>query len=645
VSDLEAVLKQASMEDLLAELEVRTGSTVQTTFSNKSKATKLALQVRPRVMHPVKKNSIGSPEDQRKNLLIEGDNLQALVTLYKERGQVDLILTDPPYNTGNDFRYNDKWDEDPNDQGIGEFVSEDDGAKHTKWMRFMYPRLRLMKEMLRPTGVLAICIDHRELFHLGQMLDEIFDEENRLAIINWEKTYSPKSHDDHISSATEYVLVYAKDKTRTETGLFERSETTLARYSNPDDDLDGDWKPGDAMAMGASTHAGQVYGIQSPFTGNLEYPTSESCWRSERKKMKAWLQEWGSTYEDLVLEDGRPSPALVLKGWRPDNSPAVNEAIVARAEEAALKRQQMGSWPRLIFLKKGYGRPALKRHIKAAKKGIVPTTYWARDLHELPEMLGSTSWNHEESGHSQSGVTELTALVGKGHGFSTVKPLKLMQKIIQLWCPHAGLVVDPFAGSGTTAHAVLKLNAEAGADRRFIMIEQGRPERGDSYAQTLTVSRLKAAITGIWANDKGYPLGGGYSFMKLEKKVDGPALLRMERAEMTDVVVFSHMSDGRQRGIGLQPIEGKKYLVAANAQNEGFYLIWEGSEAANDFTEDEYETCVEEGESLGLSPVYHVYARRELFQRSGVHYYQIPNRILADFGLDVRSEPFASEEN
>src|SRR5664280_2707948 len=104
-------------------------------------------------------------------------------------GQVDLIQTDPPYNTGNDLRYNDRWETDPNDRGLGDFISADDAARHTKWMRFMYPRLQLMKSMLKPGGVLAICIDHRELFHLGQLLDELFREDNRLAIINWQKTW------------------------------------------------------------------------------------------------------------------------------------------------------------------------------------------------------------------------------------------------------------------------------------------------------------------------------------------------------------------------------------------------------------------------------------------------------------------------
>ena len=636
---VEELLAAATMEELQEAIESKAGVAVQTTFSNKSKARRLAHQVRPRVLRPFKKYSFGVAEQQSRNLLIEGDNLQAMVTLYKERGSVDLIVTDPPYNTGNDFRYNDKWEDDPNDQGIGEFLKEDDGARHTKWMRFMYPRLRVMKEMLRPSGVLAICIDHRELFHLGQMLDEIFGEDNRLAIINWEKAYSPKSHEGHVSTATEYVLVYAKDKVRATTGLFERSEDALAKYGNPDSDPDGDWRSGDAMAMGASTHAGQVYGIQNPFTGEVQYPTSQACWRSERKKMRAWLEEYGSTYVDLVLDDKKPSPALLLSGWSPDNSVEANQAIVDEASSKAEARRALGHWPRLIFMKGGQGRPALKRYLNLVKKGVVPTTFWARDEHELPEELGSTSWNHEESGHSQAGISELDAIVGRGHGFETVKPLRLIQKIIQLWCPEDGLVLDPFAGSGTTGHAVLALNAQGG-DMRFILLEQGRPEKGDSYAQTLTVDRLSRAISGDWANGKGVALGGGFAFAKLSTRVDADALLHMERQEMVDVVIFSHGGTNRQRGATLTPLEGHAFLVGSSIANEGFYLVWNGAGQANDFTEDIYETCVAEGAKAGLNPVYHVYAQRELFQRQGVIYYQIPDRILADFGLDLRSEPF-----
>jgi adenine-specific DNA-methyltransferase len=100
-------------------------------FSGKNAAKRIARKVQPRTSRTVAKYSIGTPEAQARNQLIEGENLQAMVTLYRERGQVDLILTDPPYNTGRDFRYNDRWDDDPNDPELGEFVSNDDGARHT----------------------------------------------------------------------------------------------------------------------------------------------------------------------------------------------------------------------------------------------------------------------------------------------------------------------------------------------------------------------------------------------------------------------------------------------------------------------------------------------------------------------------------
>ena len=196
-------LSQLTKDDLRDLLEAADEGGIRISFSGKSGSRRLARRVRPRVTQDVAELGHGDAVDRSRNLLIEGDNLQSMVTLYRERGHVDLIVTDPPYNTGNDFRYNDRWDDDPNDPGIGEFVSGEDGARHTKWMRFMWPRLQMMKSMLRPTGVLAICIDHRELFRLGQMLDELFGEANRLAILNWQKQTSPKNQDTGVSTMTE----------------------------------------------------------------------------------------------------------------------------------------------------------------------------------------------------------------------------------------------------------------------------------------------------------------------------------------------------------------------------------------------------------------------------------------------------------
>lgn len=267
-SDEPAEFVDLSRRELIELIQLQGDGPIRIQFAGKSTARRIARRVRPRVMEPLKKYSVGSADDRALNQLIEGDNLQAMATMYRIRGQVDLIITDPPYNTGNDFRYNDRWDEDPNDPGIGDLVPDTDGARHTKWMKFMWPRLQMMRSMLRENGVLAMCIDHRELFRLGQMLDELFGETNRLAIINWQKSYSPRGDRRHVSTATEYVLVYAKDEKRARTGLLPRTEAMNRRYGNSDGDPRL-WKAGDLSGPDAKGHMRMVYGIQSPFTGEV----------------------------------------------------------------------------------------------------------------------------------------------------------------------------------------------------------------------------------------------------------------------------------------------------------------------------------------------------------------------------------------
>jgi len=637
-SPVEPVLAEASEEDLVDALEAVAEGGIRITFAGKANARRLARLVRPRTTTPVPRFSFGSAEDQSANLVIEGDNLQAMTTLYKLRGQVDLIVTDPPYNTGTDFRYNDKWDDDPNDPGLGDFVSEDDGARHTKWMKFMWPRLQLMKAMLKPNGVLAICIDHRELFRLGQMLDELFKDRRRLAIINWQKAVATKSDKKHVSTSTEYVLVYAKDEELARTGLLDRDNS---RYSNPDDDPKDEWREGNLTARTWAEK--DDYAIQSPFTGELHDPAGGGAWRHPKRNVKAWLEEWGVSYVEVDLGDGRPT-ALMVKNGTPGSVPA----SARRAAQSVLAR---GQWPFIWFGRDGQGRPRTKTYLYAVKQGRVPTTWWEDDPEDevSPIQLEAISWAHEQSGRSSDGVNELTAVVGPGHGFETVKPLKLISKIIQLWCPPNGLVVDPFAGSGTTAHAILAMNAELEASRRFVMIEQGRPERGDSYARTLLAERLKRVLKGNWASGKQPPLPGGFSFVSLGKRVDAAALLRMEREEMVDTVIASHFDANHRRGDQLVRVERERrpyrYLVARNSDNEGFFLVWDGPEKNTNLTEAVYNSCAREADDAGLKPgSYNIYARLYVFQTEGIRFLQIPDRILADFGLDVRSEPFSDDD-
>jgi adenine-specific DNA-methyltransferase len=633
-------LDEMTREELLDLARSQQEEGIRISFSGKDVARKLARKVQPRASQRLAKYSCGSEEEQARNQVIEGENLQAMATLYRERGQVDLILADPPYNTGNDFRYNDRWEDDPNDPGLGVFVSPDDGACHTKWMRFMWPRLQMMRWMLKPSGVLAICIDHRELFRLGQMLDELFGESCRLAVINWQKMAGVKNQDRGVSTATEYVLVYAKDAERARTGRTERSEVTAGGYKNPDDDLRGPWAPSDSTLMGASTHAGQVYAIQNPFTGRLHYPQEGRCWRNERAKMKAAVEEWGVEYEDVDIDDGL-RPALLIKGADPSSPDLIKHPVLRAARKSAVKRREAGAWPRFFWRadrqrRPGEGELRYKTYEVDVREGVVPTTFWATDDFDVLD-LGAMSWAHRQSGTSDIGQKELNAIVGRGHGFETVKPLMLFEKIIQLWCPSDGLLLDPFAGSGTTGHAALSLNLKSGGTRRFILIEQGRPEKGDSYARSLMADRLKRVVTGEWANGKGTPLGGGFRFLQLQKTVDAKALLAMERDEMTDAVIASHFDANRRGGPGLilMTTEGYSYLVARNASDEGFYLVWDGLAEPPVFDDGVYDAVVNEAIRAGLKPTYHVYARFNLFQSDDVRFYQIPDQILIDFGLDI----------
>lgn len=619
-------------------------------------------QVKPKMTKINQRVSVGLPTEQAENLIMEGENLSAMVTLYKYRGQVDLVLTDPPYNTGEDFRYNDKWDQDPNDPDLGDLVPKEDGSRHSKWLRFMTPRLWMMREMLKPGGVIAICIDHRELYRLGMLMDEIFREENRIGIINWQKAYSPKSDTGGkkggVSTATEYVLVYAKDGDKAKTGLLDRTDEMNARYTNNDNDPEGDWASDNPSGPGASSHKKMVYAIQSPFTGELHYPPSGACWRSDKKDMKAWLQAWGSTYEEKWIDDENEFidektnkvvkvKALVLKGaeFKDGVFQGPNE-IVKSSQLKAEKIRDSDPWPRLIFTGNGYGGPRLKRYLKNIRKGKVPLSYWADEDYETPFSLGAQSWDHEESGHSQAGISELTAVVGKGHDFKTVKPLKLMSKIIQIWCKPGGIVLDPFAGSGTTGHAVLEVNKATNTDRRFIMIEQGNDEKGDLYAKTLTADRIRRVISGNWQTGSREPLGGGFQFAQLKRQqVDASAVVALQREEMIDLLLSSHWdkSDRAKNSLSRVSDDKVKHLFAINNRQEGFFLIWEGADQPSILNREVFKEVVAEAKAHQLFERYHVYAALAPYTGRTVEFYKIPDKVLEHIGFNSRADAYNND--
>jgi adenine-specific DNA-methyltransferase len=600
--------------------------------------------VKPKLSKIIKKHSVGEEHHQSQNEIWDGENLSTMVTLYKHRGQVDLIVTDPPYNTGEDFRYNDKWDKDPNDPDLGDLVPKDDGSRHSKWLKFMTPRVWMMREMLKPGGVIAICIDHRELYRLGMLMDEIFKEENRIGIINWQKSYAPRSK-KHVSTATEYVLVYAKDSERAKTSLTARTEEMNARYKNPDNDPYSDWKSTDSSA--SELRDTGTYAIQSPFTGALYYPRDgRGHWANDSPVMKAWLEAWGSSYARKDLKDGF-AKAMVLKGAKfVEGEPIENDHIVAAARQKAIAVLKKGAWPAMYFGMDGETGPQLKSYLRDVKKGKVPMTYWADEDYEAPLDIESQSWDHEESGHSQTGINELDAVVGKGHDFKTVKPLRLIKKIIQIWCRPSGLVLDPFAGSGTTGQAVVELNGEVGSQRNFILIEQGNTEKGDHYASSLTAERVKRAVTGELASGVRTALDSGFRFIELKKeKIDADAVNALAREEMIDLLLTSYWNKAEKAKSYLRrlPTGSHRHLFATNFKNEGFFLIWDSPNESSILNREAFKRIVEEAKQDDLAPRYHVYATIAPYTGASIEFYKIPDSVLEHIGFNARSDAFNNE--
>jgi adenine-specific DNA-methyltransferase len=217
----------------------------------------------------------------------------------------------------------------------------------------------------------------------------------------------------------------------------ERSAKADARFGNIDNDPLDDWKQGDLAAQGEDSHPTMVYQIQSPFTGELHPPPSGRHWGAERRRIKTWLEEWGWQYVERDVGDGRRK-ALVLKGATITNGqPVEDDSVLAQARTAAEQRLAAGGWPRLYFGKSGQAKPMLKLYKGEVKAGSVPVTFWVDEVEE-PLVLDSVSWQASESGRSREGVEELDRLVGRGHGFETVKPLQLFRKIVQSGVPRPG---------------------------------------------------------------------------------------------------------------------------------------------------------------------------------------------------------------
>lgn len=429
------------------------------------------------VLREVKEKAILSEEpDSPNHILIEGDNLEALTALsYTHEGKIDVIYIDPPYNTGNkDFVYNDS------------FVDTEDSYRHSKWLSFMNKRLKIAKKLLSDKGVIFISIDDNEQANLKLLCDEVFGYEHYVACVAWQRTYSTRNDSKGIPKEVESILIYSRLPQWTPQKL-PRTEKMNALYKSPDND-DRVWTSSSVSAPGAATHQGMVYAIQHPFSGEMMYPTTGRCWSLGQEYMLENLNKWCS-YKLENLHDEKKR-ALVCGVREEDVRPDVLGIVLAEPLEDAKRKatsvMNKGNWPYFYFTNGGKG-------------GLRRKTY----LDEMDGRVVTNYFPYEECGHTDEAKKELMSILDGKSPFDTPKPVRLMQRILQISSDKYSLFLDFFAGSGTTLHATMQLNAEDGGHRQCILVTNNE----NNICEEVTYERNKRVING-YTTPKGVNVPG-----------------------------------------------------------------------------------------------------------------------------------------
>lgn len=449
-------------------------------------------------------------EEGTGNLLVEGDNLEALKALLPHyAGQVKCIYIDPPYNTGNEnWIYSDSVNAPEIKKWLQKVVGgeAEDLSRHDKWLCMMYPRLRLLRQFLREDGAIFVSIDDNEVSHLRCVMDEIFGASNFIGVIIWQKMDSPKNTAIHLSVDHDYIAVYAKDASVWRPHKLPRTEKMLARYKNPDNDPRGPWLLSDLAAR--NFYADGRYPITTLSGRVIEGPPAGSYWRVSRGKF------------DELNRDGR-----------------------------------------IWWGKSGGNRPGIKRFLSEVQEGVVPQTLWP--------------W--KDAGSTRHAKQELSQVMGARASqdlFITPKPTRLVRRILQLATDEDSLILDSFAGSGTTAHATLAQNAEDGGSRRFIIVEL-EPD----IARPVARERLRRAAEGYaYAKSSGTEetvegLGGGFRYCTLG------ATLFDEMGRINPEVIFEdlarHVWFAETREPLLGQIRGDTPLLGTH-RGTAYYLLYNG---------------------------------------------------------------------
>jgi adenine-specific DNA-methyltransferase len=408
------------------------------TLEFKGKASVYAhhLSVPFRELVPVAKKSLpadGAAPSLDDNLIIHGDNLEALKALLpRYAGKVDVIYIDPPYNTGNEgWAYNDNVNSPLMKGWLGKVVDREDLERHDKWLCMMWPRLELLRELLSPTGLFFMSIDENEIGNALLLVDEVFGRDNRVETLIWKKSYGGGAKEKHFVTNHEYVLCYAFEKENLYFLDRPISEDKITRYYLHKDEWFEERGPYRLKPLEATESMDERldlrYSIEAP-DGTLIKPRRQWWWGEDRFKR---TKEWGG----IEFLNGK-------NGW-------------------SVQYKQ--------YLKVADGE---NRNEKPFSIINPPSVF-----------VGP---------YTQEGTAELREIFDGESPVPFPKPTRLINELLSIIKPgdqgHI-TVLDSFAGSGTTAHAVLKAN-EDGGNRKFILIET------EDYADTLTAERVRRVIGG-----------------------------------------------------------------------------------------------------------------------------------------------------
>jgi adenine-specific DNA-methyltransferase len=538
------------------------------------------------------------------NMIIHGDNLEALKALLPQyEGRVKCIYIDPPYNTGNEkWCYNDNVNDPHIQKWLGEVVGKEgeDLTRHDKWLCMMYPRLMLLQKLLADDGAIFISIDDNELYNLKSICDEIFGASSFVSNISWQRTYSTRNDSKGIVNEVEHILVYSKQPGWNPNKLPRTAEMD-AIYKNPDNDS-RPWASDNPYAPGAATHQGMVYAIQHPFDGRLLYPSNGRCWTFGQEQMLEYMNAWAN-YELRDLHDEKERAAICGISEL-DVRKEVKAIMLSDSLDIASKRAQSvlerGSWPRFYFTKGGKG-------------GIRRKTY----LENVGGKLPTNFWPYTEVGHTDEAAKQIKAIFGGEATFDTPKPSRLIEFVLKIASSEDALILDSFAGSGTTAHAVLNMNKADGGHRKFILVEMG------DYADTTTAERVKRVING-YGKDKNAVggTGGNFSYYELGERLllpDGNLNESVGTDKIRDYIWYT---------------ETKK--PAVNQQNGSLYFLGENNHTAYYFYYEPDQMCVLDYAFLSTIPEkaenYLIYADRCALSendllRFGIAFKKIPRDI------------------